>query len=277
MAVGSVNVSSWINEKNALTAYKGLHLNRSWEAWIISNNRVDQKPISNRSTARTTAYFVGYSLFTTFNHVEYILSPARVAPYGSGYFPDPRGPYFYAALLLYVLNAAKFIKEYKSNLPSLLEADSQLSKAPVNNSPIPTGMDKFLVVVSKATPYLMIITNIAITIIQIRRGDTSAWITLAFTGITLIDITSWKPKEYRWYLNTVLGYPVAAAAIYYANNLFRIKIIFNLVLSNQTLMEMIAEPFKENLSELGNWLEQKRKELEKRVLELQNNQSLSQD
>jgi hypothetical protein len=178
-----------------------------------------------------------------------------VTTYAWGFFPDPRGPYFYAALLLVILNAAENYAEIvkELNRPSSLEEDSQ-ANPPTESAP--TGMDKFLVVVSKATPYLMIITNIAVTIIQIRKGETSAWITLAFTGITFIDTTSWKSKEYTWYLNTVLGYPVAAAALYYANNISRLKILFKLAISNQTLMKV------------SEWLKAKREELENRLLKL---------
>ena len=119
-------------------------------------------------------------------------------------------------------------------------------------------MNRFLVVVSKATPYLMIIANICYD----RHSDTPGAIHrlgshLGFTGITLIDITSWKPKEYRWYLNTILGYPVAAGAIYYSNNLSRLKIIFNLAISNQTLTKLVEKTFSKQISELNKWLKKR--------------------
>lgn len=268
----SLMSSSWITEKNALSAYSGLHLNRPWETWIITN----QEPISKKILGR----IVIIDILSTFSQVEYVLSSDRVTAYAKGFFPDPRGPYFYVALLLVVLNATETIAEIvkENNLKRSSSPDGVEASNPPAETP-PTKMNRFLVVVSQTTPYLMIITNIAVTIIQIQRGDTSAWIKLALTGITLIDITSWKPKEYRWYLDTVLGCPFAAGAIYYSNNLSRINIIFNLALSNQTLQKMIEETFKEELSALNEWLEETRMELEQRLLELQEeiNQSSSED
>jgi hypothetical protein len=267
ISTGSFSFSTLINEKNALAAYNGLHLNRIWEIWVKSDNSAAQNPGSNSYPPKLVTLFVSYCLFTTFNRVEHSLSPERVTPYARGWFPDPRGPYFYAALFLAVLNAAKFYREANNQPPPEEKSESQAKNPPTESAP--TGMDNLLVVASKATPYLMIITNIAVTIIQIRRGNSSAWITLAFTGITFIDTTSWKPNEYRWYLNTVLGYPVAAATIYYAHNIFRLKIIFKLAISNQTLMGVIAAPFEEKLSSLNKWLEETREGLEQRLLELE--------
>jgi hypothetical protein len=219
---GSVSISPWINEKNTLAAYDGLHLNRFRESL----------------TGRDSGGFIftcilSYVLFPTLSRAEHKLSPERVTAYAWGLFPDPRGPYFYAALLLAVLNTTKL-----SNQSPPLKANAQVKNPPTQSAP--TGMDRFLVVVSKATPYLMIITNIAVTIIQIRRGESSAWVTLAFTGITLIDIASWKPKNYMWYVDTVLGYPVAAAAFYYSDNKGRFAIVCSLALSLTTIQKIVV-------------------------------------
>jgi hypothetical protein len=251
MAVSSIRSAitfPWMNEKNVFAAFSGLYINSSWEGWTKDDNKVDQEPISDAWSASWATSMVSYSLFAAFSQIEQTLSPERVTAYGWGYLPDPRGPYFYAALLLVALNISKIFKECELNQPPPLESDTPFSRAPAHHqpAPAPTTMDKFVVVVSKATPYLMIITNIAVTIIQIRRGNSSAWIKLTFIGITLIDITSWMPKTYRWYLNTVLGYPIAAGAIYYADNYTRFNIIFNLVLSNKTLVKM-AENYLPNI------------------------------
>ena len=82
------------------------------------------------------------------------------------------------------------------------------------------------------------------TIVGTPWGDSSAWIQLVLTGITLIDITSWKPVEYGWYLDTILGYPINAAALYYGNANDRFRIIFNWVcrfeIVNQKIQELQA-------------------------------------
>ena len=107
----SLMSSSWITEKNALSAYRGLHLNRLWEDWIIT----DQEPIYKKILARIAIV----DILSTFSQVEYVLSPERVTSYAKGYFPVILGgPYFYAALLLVILNAAEtsaeIIKEFKA-------------------------------------------------------------------------------------------------------------------------------------------------------------------
>jgi hypothetical protein len=254
MAVSSTQAAitlPWMNAKNAFAAYSGLHINSYWEGWINSNNNVDRKPISDEISAAWITGIASYTLFTSFSQIEYtLLSPERVTADAYGYFPDPRGPYFYAALLLAALTVAKVFKEYELNQPPPLEADNAFSRAPAHHQPPPalTTMDKFIVVVSKATPYLMIITNIAVTIIQIRRGASSAWIKLAFISITLIDITPWKPKDYKWYIDTVLGYPAAAAALYYGNDTTRLNILCQIAFSHKIVREMILEPYM-------NWLQ----------------------
>lgn len=226
MAVSTVGMSSWINKQNADAAYRGLYLNRFWESCIKS----DLKPFSRVHTA----CFASYALFTTFNQIEYRLSPDRVTPYGRGFIPDPCGPYFYTAFLLAALNSTKLFMEFVSK-----------TDKPSSEKPAPlTTVDRCFVVISKATPYLMIITNIAVTIFQIRQGDCSAWITLAFTGITLINTTPWKPTKYEWYRATALGCPVSAAAFYYADNKPRSIIIIlalDLAFSHETSRKKIKD------------------------------------
>lgn len=230
MATASTSLGTWVNEKNAVAAYNGLYQNRVWQSWIITNKG-----------NRTSWFFIdairAYNLFTTFSRVENNLSSERVS--NDGYFPDPRGPYFYVALLLVVLNVAKSIKSTKAQLKEEERAKQNPDTVPLKQ-PVPTVMDQFLVVVSQATPYLMIITNIAVNSIQIQRGESSAWIELAFTGITLIDSTSWKSENYAWYRDTVLGYPVAAAVFYYANNRLRFNIICIEAIKIQIVQKLIA-------------------------------------
>jgi hypothetical protein len=230
-STGSATVSTWINEKNAFAAFSGLLQNKIWETQIISNSQVDQNPGSNG----TSAFWTTLSLFMAFSRVEHILSPERVT---AGFFPDSRGPYFYTALLLVVLNTAKFSKD------QIVINIRKITGKQVDYPPI---MDRFLVVVSQATPYLMIITNIAMTVIEISSGDSSAWVKLAFTGTSLVNITVGKPKDYTWFLNTVLGCPVAATAFYYADNKHRFVVVCAAVFSTQTVQKTIQE--------LKNWLQ----------------------
>lgn len=216
ISTGSFSISTWINGENTLAAYRSLYLNRFWERWIKTDNSGKQTPISDVFVAVFAAgintSFTSYCLFSSFNHIEHGLSPERINPYAKNWLPNPRGPYFYAALLLTVLNTAKI---FADNIPMLSPREA---------------IDKFLVGVARVTPYLMIIANIAVTIIQISRGESSAWVTLAVIGITWIDTTSWKPAKYDWYLNTVLGNAVPAGALYYADNELRKSIISQVAL-----------------------------------------------
>lgn len=249
--MGVQAVSTWINKENALAAYKGLVLNRYWASWVGWNNHpIYRCEVSFSPYAAWTIYQLGKGLFATFNDVKQTLSPERVTSYGGNYVP----------LVFIALNAAKVFKDYSS--------------VPVKDNPLPTQpakegiMDKVLVTIWKATPYLMIMTNIAMTSIQIQKGDSTACVTLAFAGITLIDLTNLRMStHYLWYRNVVLEGSVAAVALYYSNNTNRLNIIHysaptiitEIVLKSQTLYQVMREPLVEALefflTELQNNLE----------------------
>ncbi len=246
-------VPSWINANNALSAYNGLHINSPWEGWVKSINRPDRKPISDELRAVWIITMTNYCLFTAFSHIESILSPERVTVNGWELIPNLRGPYFYAALVLTAVSAMKVYKEFELNQPPPLEADALPSKSKAHQPKLEfTTFDKCIVMASNATPYLMIITNIAVTIIQIRSGNSSAWVKLGFISITLIDITSFKPENYVWFLNTVLDYPVKAAAFYYGDRNFRLNILFNLAIRTQTVNEWIIQPLQARIIKILN-------------------------
>jgi hypothetical protein len=234
--MGVVSTGS-INQENALAAYKGLLLNRSWISWVEwDNHSIYRSLISYSPYAAWITYSLSQSLFRTSNEVEQILSPARVT--------SIKGPYYYTASALAVLNGAKVFKDYWSGQVK----DKQSAKEGM--------MGTVLVLVWKATPYL-IIANIATTIIQVQRGDSTAYVTLAFTGITLLDLTTLKMStNYQWYRNVVLESSVAAAAFYYSNNTNRLniirysapKIITGIVLTSQTVYQVMRKPLVNGLN-----------------------------
>ncbi len=232
--MGVQAVSTWINKENALAAYKGLVLNRYWASWVGWNNHpIYRCGVSFSPYAAWTIYQLGKGLFATFNDVKQTLSPERVTSYGGNYVP----------LVFIALNAAKVFKDYSS--------------VPVKDNSLPTQPAKegilgtVLVVVWKATPYLMIMTNIAMTIIQVQRGDSTACITLAFAGITLIDLANLRRSTRNlWYRNVVLEGSVAAVAFYYSNNTNRLNIIrysaptisLGIALTSQTVYQVMKKP-----------------------------------
>ena len=85
-------------------------------------------------------------------------------------------------------------------------------------------MDKFLVVIWKATPYLMLITNVALIILDLRKNIVIGMVSLATAGISLIDLTHWKPKDFGWYLDVGVRVPLNIATMYYHQPL-RVPII----------------------------------------------------
>ncbi|HUD01902.1 MAG TPA: hypothetical protein VMR37_06210 [Rhabdochlamydiaceae bacterium] len=94
-----------------------------------------------------------------------------------------------------------------------------------NLSQVHGKKDKFLWVVWRVTPYLMMITNVALLIIEMRTRETKAITALATMGVSLLELTSLMPKSFNWYLAVGILIPVDVVALYYASNMNRFGII----------------------------------------------------
>jgi len=245
-STGSVTLSTWTNQEIAIAAYRGLLLNRRWESWVGWYNSplytilVTSVPCAGYAVWITCK--LSQSLFTTFNAIEHTLSPARITPIDA---PNVKGHCYYTALAFVALNGAKAFSDYWS-----VPVDS-LPKEPVKEG----IMGQLLVVVWKTTPYLMIIANIAMTVIQVQSGNASALVTVAFASITFIDLTVKKSANYLWYRDVVLESSVAIAALYYSNSTNRSTIIYfsapriiiGVVLTSQTVYKFMKKPLVDTM------------------------------
>ena len=170
------------------------------------------------ATAYPYLFFLSraFAIPVSFSNLESTLTPARVTHFAKGWIPDPKGRFFLIATSLLALNTLKFFKDM-SNEPEWVPR--RKARAPVKNQ-----ANDFLAVVWRATPYLMIITNIAVTVLQIYQGSSAEWVTLAVTGVTLLSITNLVPQSFNRYLNQC-GIPIDLAAFWYGDRYMRGSII----------------------------------------------------
>jgi hypothetical protein len=85
--------------------------------------------------------------------------------------------------------------------------------------------EKLLIRVWRATPYLVLVTNIALTLLEMRHNCMKASVALAVTSITLLDLAKITPKSWGWYINPGLRIPMDLVALYYGSNKNRFYII----------------------------------------------------
>jgi|GEM_PF-1643898 len=230
----------------AFAIHNGFYLNRSWVAsipWDAGRNVTVQirdfafnksKEILKKlpkdlakelsQVPRRGAILLPYWLFfyramdiaSSFRNLESALVPTRVTHFAKGWFPNPKRSFFWIATSLFALNAIKFFKE-RANEPKWIPNISTEIR-------VKEEANDFLAVVWRATPYLMIITNIAVTVLQIYQGSSAQWVTLAVTGVTLLPITNLVPQSFNEYL-TMCGIPIDLAALWYGDSYMRTCII----------------------------------------------------
>ncbi|MBS0647829.1 MAG: hypothetical protein JSS10_01235 [Verrucomicrobia bacterium] len=87
---------------------------------------------------------------------------------------------------------------------------------------------KFLIHAWKAIPYIALITNIALTILELRSNCMKASVALAVTSITLLSFNQMIPKTWAWYINPGLRIPMDLVALYYGSNKNRFVILIGL-------------------------------------------------
>jgi len=183
---------------------------RLWENLINYNNcELEKKPLE-----WTAAATVGLNIFGSLGRASDVFTPEwETGKVYDNFFANHEDAFTVGALALITFNAITVLR-------------AQTNK---KVSEVPSTMDKFLVVVWKATPYLMLITNVALIIIDLRNNKVIAMVSLAAVGISLIDLTSWKPKDFAWYLDVGVRVPLDIATMYYHENL-RVPIIIGLAL-----------------------------------------------
>jgi hypothetical protein len=257
MAVSLWRSLPWTNETLAMESFHGLKMNRYWNGWIKTNNNPERKPISTELRAGWVAFGVFSQLFKNFSEFEKSLSSTAPTHFGQDYVPNPLGPYFYGALFFVALSAHKIMTEYEWNKPPELGYDlgGALARSKTREPYIPSRFDNVVEVAWQVTPYLMVITNIALTAFEIRNGDNKAWIKLFVTGVTLIDISSWKPEGFSWYLTVFARYPIEAAALFYSDNWERFYILLGWVGTEPVIpyMNKLVECIKKSQERSDEW------------------------
>jgi len=81
-----------------------------------------------------------------------------------------------------------------------------------------TFVQKVQIAAWRMTPYLVLLTNIALTILELRVNRMKALVSLTVTVVTLLDLTSITNQSFNRYLNTVLRLPMDLVALYYGSN-----------------------------------------------------------
>lgn len=192
------SISQWNPPEVTLAMWDGFHRVRVWEQVINHNNSNSPKSLSWRSVIPVCS-----GLFFTHTRVfNFLSSLTEKGNQGALFFQNYEGAFAAATVALVILNGITILAD-------------QTNK---NISDFPSQLDKFRLTVWKATPYLMLVTNIALLIIDIPQSKDLGLISLATAGITLIDLTSWKPKDFDWYLDVAYRIPLGIAVMYYHEN-----------------------------------------------------------
>ncbi len=101
-------------------------------------------------------------------------------------------------------------------------------------SNIRTPLNKFLFITWKITPYLALVTNIALLSLEAKSRPMKTSAALLMTGISLLDLTPWMPRSFGWYMSVGVRLPIDMVAFYYGSNLNRFRIVASLILTPET-------------------------------------------
>jgi hypothetical protein len=185
----------WNMRNIVVAAFEGLHNNRIWEKIINYNNVSSRASLSLKSVM-----IVSFSICNVFRRAADVLScTKKMGHIENNFLADHQSLFIAGTGALMALNITAIFKHHTNK----------------NVSEVHSKMDSFLVIVWKATPYLMIVTNIALTIIDIRNNKIVGLVKLAVTGITLLDLTPWKSQSFDWYLDVGVRLPLDIVTLYY--------------------------------------------------------------
>lgn len=242
-ALSSLSLSSaqWTAGTVILGARAGLYMNRLWENLFIYNAYPRKEPLTfpvpdsvvsilrsfhserdvqnNVATMREGLWpsLVGYTLYRTFKRAEYILfDAASLGCIETHFFQDYRTAILAGTCTLIALNVITLLRHHTNK----------------SLSDVKSIVDKFLIVIWTATPYVMMITNITLIFIEAHYNPAGALVKLAVTGITLLDLTPWMPQSFSWYLDVGAAIPLDLAALYYDKN-HRFSILLSFVISGK--------------------------------------------
>jgi hypothetical protein len=185
------------------------------ESWGLSKQEIEEFlfPLFKK-LAYVYPYWLYFlramSISSSFGELENTLTRARMTHLASGWIPNPKESFFLVAAFLVAVNTMHFFKE--------------VGKEQIENQTPPSFTNRLLAFVWKATPYLIIITNIAITALQIYQGFSMDWLTLVATGVTLLPLTNLMPDSFSVYLYGCTT-PIDAAAFWYGDSYARMYII----------------------------------------------------
>jgi len=216
------SASSWNASSLTYAAFEGRRSVRIWEVLINYNNSNSTKP-----QPWWVAADVAMGIIMTLGRASFVFSPEdALGKIQDTVFERHLEVIVCATLTLAAFNAIAVFRE-------------QTNKKVSDTT---SRFDTLLIVVWKATPYLMLITNIALIIFDIPSNKVIGLFTLGVAGITLIDLTSWKPKSFSWYLDVGVRVPVEMATMYYHEQL-RLRILVGWVM-NKSIQNTFFEYIK---------------------------------
>jgi hypothetical protein len=191
----------------------GFGPSRVWGTFIKYNNYEGYKlPLDWK-----VAIITGMSIFGSLARASDVFSPEfEPGKLQDNFFDNHLAELFVGTVALITLNAMAILRKLTDK----------------NVSDVPSTIDKFLVVVWKATPYLMLVTHVALIILDLRNNIVIGLVSLAAVGISLIDLTRWRPKDFDWYLDVGVRVPLDLATMYYHQPL-RVPIIISWALDTR--------------------------------------------
>lgn len=188
--------------------------------------------------------------------------PVNVLLYNNLPYPPDLQPLVLISFTLFPMNtlfkvarlcrSEKWVAHYKPALAlgtyALLGANAYTGRTGVYNQKISharTYKNKFLITIWKATPYLVLLTNIALTIIELRVNRMKALVGLTVMAATMLNLTHIMPRSYARYLNPVIRFPMDLVALYYGSNKNRFTIVLGWAQD-----PAVRNPIKERLKPL---------------------------
>jgi hypothetical protein len=89
---------------------------------------------------------------------------------------------------------------------------------------------KIMVTLYKAEPYLIFLTNLTLTVLDLKNNRMRAVVALAVSAGPLLTYANILPKRISWYLNPALRMPMDMLALYYGSNKNRFWIVAGWIL-----------------------------------------------